>query len=380
VDAKQFLGEALNLAESGHLIRRLAKESQTRNAGKSARSAPVSPAACTPGKFASLYALPGEARQSQWEHPLGTRDTDTRVEFLVDDTTASVQPIFLISQDSVTRSWCCDEPKQWGDEDAVKQEEENPRVKAQNYASSFKVTVGPKTSTQFKATLIRKFGHLVRAWRNALDADGNGILTYLEFGPTVRQAGYEGSIRELWVDTGGLSGGAVSLYELDPVSAAKLERFKEEILVRFQTCEACWRALARGGQMTLRKGAFSDGCCRIGWDADDLNLLETIHRLLDKDCTGHVNIEDILWLGQFETGAPVQNTEYKRETQRQQSRKYKGLSLVEREDMVNKQRFGARGAKPLGGGGSRLSHMAVSQFLDARKGADGTPEDGNFDE
>merc|ERR1719324_1079939 len=79
--------------------------------------------------------------------------------------------------------------------------------------------IGPRTPDEWKRSLKRKYGNLVRAWRMTLDVDGNGTLTYNEFGPSVRSEGYEGSIRELWNALDEDGGGEVSLYEFDPDSA-----------------------------------------------------------------------------------------------------------------------------------------------------------------
>merc|ERR1719333_645708 len=40
--------------------------------------------------------------------------------------------------------------------------------------------------------------NMFRAWKNGMDNDGNGKLTFIEFSEAVRMQSYGGDIRELW--------------------------------------------------------------------------------------------------------------------------------------------------------------------------------------
>merc|ERR1719284_1475099 len=116
-----------------------------------------------------------------------------------------------------------------------------------------KDTLGAHTTEQFQKYLRRMCGNLVRAWRLKLDLDGNGVITYNEFGPAVRSLGYEGSIKELWQALDEDDGGAITLNELDHRTAAVVEDFKVHLMNNSPTAQSAWSRLAPGGQKTLTK-------------------------------------------------------------------------------------------------------------------------------
>merc|ERR1712048_219646 len=164
-------------------------------------------------------------------------------------------------------------------------------------------TLGAHTLEEFRAYLRRKCGNLLRAWRLKLDNDGNGVITYNEFGPAVRALGYEGSIKELWQALDEDDGGAITLNELDPKTAELVQDFKNKLMSSYPTAQSAWRDLAPSGQKTLTKESFAKACEILGWHGN----VSKMYKMLDSDVEicGHISIHDIEWLGQFDTG--VQN-------------------------------------------------------------------------
>jgi hypothetical protein len=165
--------------------------------------------------------------------------------------------------------------------------------------------LGPRTTAHFRSYLKRLGGNVLRAFRLFLDHDGNGVLTYDEFGPAVRAIGYEGSIKQLWRDLDPNDDGTISLYEVCPKTAKFLQSFKVALTRKYPTAQTAWRAMTPGGQKSLTLKSFSEACDIVGWKGNTVRLF----KMLDAGAmyAKHIYISDIEWLGEFETGAPEED-------------------------------------------------------------------------
>lgn len=154
--------------------------------------------------------------------------------------------------------------------------------------------------------LKRRYGNLARAWRLALDLDASGKLTFPEFGPALRQLGYEGSIRALWMELDHDCSGVICLKEIAPKLHELLDRFLQFLLNQFDTCEEAWRSLAPRGQMVLDVKDFINACTYLGWMEES----KLIHRALDSTdrMVGNIKFNDLEWLGMPSLSAKEKNT------------------------------------------------------------------------
>jgi len=84
----------------------------------------------------------------------------------------------------------------------------------------------PLDVQDFLKLLRRKFGTLVRAWRVALDKDSGSELEFCEFVAAVRQMGAGQNARSLWFNLDVDQSGTLSLYDLDPIAAHALDKFR----------------------------------------------------------------------------------------------------------------------------------------------------------
>ena len=86
----------------------------------------------------------------------------------------------------------------------------------------------PLDVQDFLKLLRRKCGSVVRAWRMALDKDGGSELEFCEFVSAVRQmgSGMGQNARSLWFNLDVDQSGTLSLYDLDPIAAHALDKFR----------------------------------------------------------------------------------------------------------------------------------------------------------
>jgi Ca2+-binding EF-hand superfamily protein len=143
--------------------------------------------------------------------------------------------------------------------------------------------------------LERKFGNRTRAWRLALDADGNGKLSWVEFCKALRSLGYEADIRSIWAELDKDGSDMITIDEIAPIECEMLEAFKNFLCDRFGNAQAAWKGLASKGQLRLSPDEFVNACRSIGYDRDP----KQTHRLLDSHAHGgkQVTIKDLEWLG-----------------------------------------------------------------------------------
>eukprot|EP00746_Dinoflagellata_sp_MGD_P163945 gnl/MRDRNA2_/MRDRNA2_92278_c0_seq1.p1 gnl/MRDRNA2_/MRDRNA2_92278_c0~~gnl/MRDRNA2_/MRDRNA2_92278_c0_seq1.p1 ORF type:complete len:1217 (-),score=374.01 gnl/MRDRNA2_/MRDRNA2_92278_c0_seq1:38-3688(-) len=83
------------------------------------------------------------------------------------------------------------------------------------------------TQNAAKAALARRWGSLLAAWRLGLDVDGNGRITFFEWGRAMREAGFQGSAKvtfQLFCKDGCEF---IKLDDIDPESAQKLHEQEE---------------------------------------------------------------------------------------------------------------------------------------------------------
>eukprot|EP00927_Polykrikos_kofoidii_P067030 TRINITY_DN62569_c0_g1_i1.p1 TRINITY_DN62569_c0_g1~~TRINITY_DN62569_c0_g1_i1.p1 ORF type:complete len:624 (-),score=66.19 TRINITY_DN62569_c0_g1_i1:33-1904(-) len=192
--------------------------------------------------------------------------------------------------------WLDEEPKQGF-------ETRNPKLIVREHSADLKKAwVGAKSFRQLKGLLHRKYGTLVTGWRFALCSDRSGLVTYNEFGPRVRRLGYAGSIKELWMEIDVANKGQICLMDMAPEDAELLESFKRNITRNFLTAEGCWRHMSPQGLAALRPDAFVDACQNIDWPASE-SQCRLMHRFLDSSNGSKlVTVNDIEWLGTFQTG------------------------------------------------------------------------------
>lgn len=129
----------------------------------------------------------------------------------------------------------------------------------------------------FLSCMRSKFGTMVRAWHMCIDPDGTGTVTMAEFTSALRHIGYIGNLKTLWYQLDKDGSGAISLAELDPKSAALLEKFRVKCIRAYGSMDEAWDNcvdMDRSGFVGLLE--FALGVERVGYDDQD-----EIHQLFD---------------------------------------------------------------------------------------------------
>lgn len=126
----------------------------------------------------------------------------------------------------------------------------------------------PLDVQDFLKLLRRKYGTLVRAWRVALDKDSGSELEFCEFVAAVRQMGAGQNARSLWFNLDVDQSGTLSLYDLDPIAAHALDKFRYLCTSQYGTIQNAFANildLSKSGMIEIDE--FIECMGGMGYDA-----------------------------------------------------------------------------------------------------------------
>lgn len=127
--------------------------------------------------------------------------------------------------------------------------------------------MGAQTLEAFKKQIVTRYGSTVTAWRQALDQDGNGKLSFGEFCMACRELSYNGNMKGLWAELDDDGSGLITLHEIDPVAAKTLEHFRDFLLSKFDNLVTAWhKGLDVTGQIRLNEEDFESRCAALGYE------------------------------------------------------------------------------------------------------------------
>merc|ERR1719456_1208615 len=100
---------------------------------------------------------------------------------------------------------------------------------------------GASNKADFLRVLKQRYGNLHRAWRQALDLDANGRLSFVEFCQAVRAIGYVGNLRKLWDELDADHSGTISLEEICPDADKEINEFRRILSEKYGNTIKAWK-------------------------------------------------------------------------------------------------------------------------------------------
>mmetsp|Transcript_15704 Transcript_15704/g.28961 ORF Transcript_15704/g.28961 Transcript_15704/m.28961 type:complete len:1214 (+) Transcript_15704:139-3780(+) len=137
--------------------------------------------------------------------------------------------------------------------------------------------LGLRSVAGLKRELVVRFGSIHAAWRQALDLDGNGRLSFGEFCTALRNVGYGGNVKDAWrgLDTDG--DGFICLKEFDPSIHEQIRSYKDIVQVKYGNLLASWlQSFDSGGNGQVDEAAFTKHCQDVGWGGDARSLFQNL--------------------------------------------------------------------------------------------------------
>eukprot|EP00930_Biecheleria_cincta_P033132 TRINITY_DN22945_c0_g1_i1.p1 TRINITY_DN22945_c0_g1~~TRINITY_DN22945_c0_g1_i1.p1 ORF type:complete len:1131 (+),score=224.92 TRINITY_DN22945_c0_g1_i1:60-3395(+) len=157
----------------------------------------------------------------------------------------------------------------WAQEIAKKQRElQFEHKKAHEQAS-----LSASTLDSFKKLLVARYGTMIAAWRQGLDLDGNGRLSFGELCQALREMGFAGNALATWNALDRDGDGFIQLGDLDPKLEEMLYGYKDLVKEKFGNTLLAWlNGLKSTPNGTISKAAFTAHCKEIGFSGN-VNLL-----------------------------------------------------------------------------------------------------------
>merc|ERR1719502_1106660 len=110
---------------------------------------------------------------------------------------------------------------------------EQIQSREENKRKEVSLDKGMHSLKDLKKQMLVNYGSIYGAWRNALDLDGNGRLSFGEFCIALRNLGYGGNVKEIWFALDQDHDGFVSLSDIDPTVDEEITSYKSHMLKRF---------------------------------------------------------------------------------------------------------------------------------------------------
>ncbi|CAD7940242.1 unnamed protein product [Amoebophrya sp. A25] len=181
------------------------------------------------------------------------------------------------------------------------------------------VEMGARDAPSFLKLLVRRFGTIMRAWRNGLDMDGNGRISYFEFCKAARAIGYESSLRQLWNELNDNDDKAfITLDELDRETFDRINYFNDLLTAKYSSLLDAWRSFDSEKQQQIYEKRFREVLTtKLGFDENRFSI-EKLYKDLDYDGNGFLTIDDWMFLKKWVTTEDLRMLEdFRKALQRQ---------------------------------------------------------------
>lgn len=155
-------------------------------------------------------------------------------------------------------------------------EDDSPaRKKVAGKANQFQL--GLTTVDDLKEALRARFGSLFAVWREALDVEGNGRLTFGEFNQALSRLGFHGNLRGLWKDLLRPDQDTISFKDLDPEIDAQVSDLRSQLSKVYFNMMLAWvQGLDTKSTGLVSEAQFIACCEKVGFIGDAKSLFKVI--------------------------------------------------------------------------------------------------------
>jgi hypothetical protein len=180
----------------------------------------------------------------------------------------------------------------------------------------------PRAASDFKKTLLNKYGHYLKAWRCCLDKDNSNACNWHEFQEASRHLKFSGDIAGAWLDFDQDLSGYITLKEIDASAHDALVAFKMWADDEFGGVRSAFKVLDSDGSNELSFREFRGACRNFGFQGEIRALFDALDQAPrgdDRESEQMLQYKEVVFLDDWETHLPVsaEGVESQQELQKQ---------------------------------------------------------------
>jgi len=137
-------------------------------------------------------------------------------------------------------------------------------------------TPDQQAADDFKESLLKKYGHFLKAWRSAMDKDNSNSCNWHEFQDAAKHLRHSGNIAGAWLAFDEDMSGNICLKEIDPISHHALVEFKLWADEEFGGVRSAFKVLDVDKSNELTYSEFRKACRNYGFPGDIKALFDSL--------------------------------------------------------------------------------------------------------
>mmetsp|Transcript_6314 Transcript_6314/g.15158 ORF Transcript_6314/g.15158 Transcript_6314/m.15158 type:complete len:1113 (-) Transcript_6314:141-3479(-) len=182
----------------------------------------------------------------------------SEMEFLADlpeEMLAEIQQVQSEGQNGGARKW----------RQAILEQEREEKMEEKKKV----LKLGLQNVKGFRKAIIHRCGSLFAGWRQALDENCNGRITFGEFCQALSRLGLHGDVKGLWTALGGRKKGYIEFRDLDKETDELLKDLTRKCADHFGNMLLAWlRGFDKGGSGCCSEKQFVKVCTDVGFAGD----------------------------------------------------------------------------------------------------------------